>query len=751
VENFDLTRLTDFDFEAVCKDIFEAEYGVRLEIFSPGADSGVDLRYLHEEGSELVIQCKHWVRSPRSKLIERIRVSELPKVKRLQPSRYILATSVELTKGAKDKIYGILSPYVKTPSDIYGITEINALLRKHESIVRRHVRLWLTSASVLSALLSKSVLTRSQQLAEELDSTLRTYAPNESYGRAVELLETRHTCVIAGIPGIGKTTLAQVLCAGYVSEGYELVEVSADLEEANSLWDEKVAQIYYYDDFLGQTTLEEKLGKNEDSRLLSFMSRVEKSSNKRFILTTREYILAQARQRYEKLHRHRFELNTCVINMADYTYRARGAILYNHVYASGLGDGVKASFADPAVYVPIIRHPNFNPRVVAATIAEADSFSSTSEDVGRRILDNLKDPRSVWSHIVSHQLKDPDIQLLALTYSFLNGVYLGDMQDLWMSLGRSSRDLRTAIATLDGTMLRTYRKSDKVFLSFHNPSVRDFMRDYLLEDQSNFLQLVKGCAHFEQLEALVVMASERNEALQFFRQNFDVIEKAALGAYESQGLRNDGVNTSIDPAERARVYLNFGKMLASVSILECARRAIIEDEAILDASDPEDILAIIQFLSESDREPLRDALPDAVYMAIEWIKEDLSSWDLLESAKSLLENLSGIVPEIAIPDVEDDMRWYAERRIDEWAEAGPDSMLDPSMMERVLAFAGEYDDPDGTFPGYSEAVGKMPGMDDDEYDYGRRDLSGSDSGMSLRQEMREVADMMGSLRTDDLG
>ncbi|WP_079054280.1 restriction endonuclease [Streptomyces graminilatus] len=751
METFDLTRLTDFDFEAVCKDIFEAEYGVRLEIFSPGADSGVDLRYLQGGGSQLVIQCKHWVRSPRSKLIERIRVSELPKVQKLQPDRYILATSVELTKGAKDKIYNILSPYVKTPSDIYGITEINALLRKHESVVRRHVRLWLTSASVLSALLSKSVLTRSQQLAEELDSTLRTYAPNESYSRAVELLETRHTCVIAGIPGIGKTTLAQVLCAGYVSEGYELVEISADLDEANSLWDEKVAQIYYYDDFLGQTTLEEKLGKNEDSRLLAFMGRVEKSNNKRFILTTREYILAQARQRYEKLHRHRFELHTCVVDMADYTYRARGAILYNHVYASGLGDELKSSFADPAVYVPIIRHPNFNPRVVAATIAEADNFPSVGEDIGGRVLENLRDPRSVWSHIVSHQLKDSDIQLLALTYTFLNGVYLGDLQDLWASLKRSSRDLRTSIATLDGTMLRTYRKSDKIFLSFHNPSVRDFMREYLLEDRSNFLQLINGCSHFEQIEALLVMANERKEALHFFRQNLDIVEPVALSAYESQGLRNDGVNTSIDPAERARVYLHLGRILASEVILECARKAIIGDEAILDASDPDDVLAIIQFLNESDRQSLRDALPDAVDMATEWIMGDLSSWDLMESAKSFLESISGIVPEIAIPDVEDDMQWYAKYAIEAWAEAGPDSMLDHSMMERVLAFAGDYEDPGRTFPGYSEAVDRMPDLDDDSYDYGRRELSGSDSGTSLVQEMRDVADMMGSLRTDDSG
>ncbi|WP_328503671.1 restriction endonuclease [Streptomyces sp. NBC_00457] len=751
MENFDLTRLTDFDFEAVCKDIFEAEYRVRLEIFSPGADSGVDLRYLHAGGTHLVVQCKHWVRSPRSKLIERIKNSELTKVQRLQPDRYILATSVELTKGAKDKIYNILSPYVKTPSDIYGITEINALLRKHESVVRRHVRLWLTSASVLSALLSKSVLTRSQQLAEELDSTLRTYAPNESYGRAVDLLETRHTCVIAGIPGIGKTTLAQVLCAGYVSEGYELVEVSADLEEANSLWDDKVAQIYYYDDFLGQTTLEEKLGKNEDSRLLAFMDRIEKSRNKRFILTTREYILAQARQRYEKLHRHRFDLQTCVVDMADYTYRARGTILYNHVYASGLSDDIKSNFADPAVYRPIIQHQNFNPRVVAATIAEADSFPSAGEDIGRRILENLRDPRSVWSHIVSHQLKDPDVQLLALTYSFMGGVYLGDMQDLWVSLERSSRDLRTSLATLDGTMLRTYRKSDRIFLAFHNPSVRDFMREYLLEDRSNFLQLIKCFSHFEQIEALLVMANEQEEVLQFFKRNLKIVENVALKAFDSQGLRGDGVNASTDPAQRARVYLHLGEALASEPILECARKAIVEDEAILEAYDPQDVIDIIQFLNESDRESLRRALPDAVDMAIEWITGDLSSWDLMESAKGFLENVSDIVPKSAILDVEEDMQRYAEGAIAAWAEMGPDSMIDHSVMEGVLAFANEYEDPERTFPGYGEAVDKIPDLDEDGGDYSRRELSGSDSTESYIQEMRDVADMMGSLRADDLG
>ncbi|MET8768736.1 restriction endonuclease [Streptomyces sp. NPDC004658] len=748
MDSFDLARLTDFDFEAVCKDIFEAEYGLRLELFSPGADAGVDLRYFHAGKSELIVQCKHWVRSSRAKLIEYVRNVELAKVQRLKPDRYVLATSVELTKDSKDKLYDLLAPYVKTPSDILGVDEINALLRKHEHIVRRHLRLWLTSTAVLSSLLSKSIVTRSQQLADALDSTLRTYAPNESYGRALDLLDSRHSCVIAGIPGIGKTTLAQVICAVYVSEGFELVEVSADLEEANTLWDDNIAQIFYYDDFLGQSSLAEKLGKNEDSRLLSFMERVEKARNKRFILTTREYILAQARQRYEKLDRHRFELQTCVVDMEDYTYRARGSILYNHVYASDLSGEVKARFANPRVYRPIIQHPNFNPRVVAVTISEAALFPSVAEDLGNRIVMNLNNPRSVWSHIVNNQLEESDVYLLGLIYSFIGGVYLGDMQDLWASLNRNARDLRKAISTLEGTMLGTYLKSDRIFLAFHNPSVRDFMREYLLEDQASLLGLIKCFSHFEQVETLLVMVNEREEVRKFCVRNLNDLECVAVKAFNSPGLRNDGVNPSFDLAHRARVYLALGETLNSEPIQTCAYGVLVEGDAILNAYDSQDIIDIIHFLQESKRESLRGIVADVVEFAVEWATADLSSWELIEAARSFLESLSDFVPDSDMQNLEDVAIWYAEDAIEAWAEEGPDSMIDHSVMERILAYAGSLENPEETFPGYREAVNKMPDIDSDydvrEYRVNR--MEESDSGVSLIEEMQDVARMMKTLR-----
>ncbi|NUV60824.1 restriction endonuclease [Streptomyces sp. CAI-85] len=749
METFDLSRLTDFDFEAVCKDIFEAEYGFPLEIFSPGADAGIDLRYLHAGGSELVVQCKHWVRSPRSKLVAYIRDIESRKVKKLRPSRYVLATSAELTKDAKDKIYKALTPYVTTPSDIYGRHELDALLRKHENIVRRHLRLWLTSASVLSSLLHKSILTRSRQLANDLDTTLRTYAPNESYARAAELLEARHSCVIAGIPGIGKTTLAHVLCAKYVSASYELIEVSSDLEEANALWDDDVPQIFYYDDFLGQTALEEKLGKNEDSRLLSLMRRVATARNKRFVLTTREYILAQARQRYEKLDRHRFDLHTCVVDIADYTYRTRGEILYNHIYMSGLSRELKERFADPRVYLPIIRHPNFNPRIIAATVAEAELLSSDPEDVDRRIIENLHSPRSIWSHIVNHQLKEAEVHLLELIFSVSRDISFQDVQEIWTSLDGSLRQLRHSISILEGTMVRTYRKSSKVFLGFHNPSVRDFMRDYLLEEQGGFLSLIRRFSHFEQVENILITVSVRAEALQLFMANKALLEEAATRSYDSPGLHDDGVNRSVDLAHRARVYLHLGEVLDSEVILDCAHRMLDEDDAIDNAYDPHDVVEIVQILHGANRQSLRRMFPDALQAAMEWIKGDLSSWPLLASAKSFFEELSGIVPESEVQEIEDRMQAEAQDLIRGWSEEGPDSMSDHSIMEDVLAYASEYANPEEIFDGYAEAVAQMPYSDWDEPEFNRREVGSSDSCSSLLEESRAVASMMESLRDDD--
>ena len=756
METFELSRLTDFDFETVCKDIFEEEFGVRLEVFASGADAGVDLRHTYKDGTSLVVQCKHWHRTTRAKLIEHVTNVEAPKVARLEPTRYVLATSLTLTKAAKDKLFGALQPYVSSPSDIYGKDEIDALLRKHDHVVRRHLRLWLTSASVLGSLLAKNIVTRSHALASEVDQTLRTYAENPSFSKALGILEANRVCVIAGIPGVGKTTLAHILCAHYLSDGYELVEISEDAEEANTLWDDEIKQVFFYDDFLGQTTLDEKLGKNEDGRLLSLMKRVGRDPRKRLILTTREYILAQAKQRYEKLDRHSFDVQTFVLDLADYAFQCRAAILYNHVSASLLTASVKASFASPSAYRPILDHRNFNPRIVAATLAEAELLSGRADLLPRDILANLEDPHRLWDHIVRHQLSDTDVKLLKVIFSFLFPLPLKDLQRLWTMHGESVRDLRKTLGVLDGTMLKTSEQDGDIYVGFHNPSVRDYFVNMICSDMTELISLIGLVRHYEQFETLWMQfpVPGKGPMLPAFITCRTELEEAAATAFRaepfgSQSRRSEPV---IDFARRAWVYLEMGRDIGSPAIRAMGLEAVAENKRELNARNGvADFNALLQILAKDETPEGRQAFADVVTSAIEWALGDVSDWNLISEAEHVLRNVQHYADGVEVSEALDELakvRYdYAKDAIDDWSQSFEEPRHSAEETKEIIDHYNASEER-VFFAGFEAAEERIYEIDWDHLTaFSRRRTEPVDKPSWVAA--REVQDMMQTLRMSE--
>src|SRR6266508_1211911 len=90
---YDFKSLSSQDFEELIRDLLQAEWNVSLEAFRTGRDGGIDLRYAPADGGTTVIQCKHYAASGFSKLLAHLHNSERPKIARLGPSRYIVATS----------------------------------------------------------------------------------------------------------------------------------------------------------------------------------------------------------------------------------------------------------------------------------------------------------------------------------------------------------------------------------------------------------------------------------------------------------------------------------------------------------------------------------------------------------------------------------------------------------------------------------------------------------------------------------
>ena len=315
MRNFD--DLSSYDFEMLVRDLMSAELGVRFEAFSPGADGGVDLRGKGPTGT-IIIQCKHYRRS-RSINLKRAAAHEAKALATHAPDRYILATTASMTPALKSQLVDILRPHVKSSSDILGPEDIDGLLARHPNVEKATPKLWMTSGSVLQRLLASATVNRTGLAIARMQDTMKIYVPTPSLAEGRFALQRNMCCIIQGPAGIGKTTLAHVLTAEAIVEGYEPIFISSDVDEALSLvTDGDDRYVVVYDDFLGQSTMAELLGKNEDARLADLVQLAVDSRRVRLIATTRDYILKHALRKYDRLNQTIAETGSIVVTIQDF-------------------------------------------------------------------------------------------------------------------------------------------------------------------------------------------------------------------------------------------------------------------------------------------------------------------------------------------------------------------------------------------------------------------------------------------------
>lgn len=257
--------LSDHDFELLVADLLGAEDGVRYEVFARGADAGVDLRYLTAFGPA-VVQCKHMLGSTYSQLLAAAKKEKL-KLDALTPApaSYRFVTTQPLTAHGKAQIAAALAPWITAEDQVLGTDDLEGLLNDHPRVERAHLKLWLGSAAQLDAHLHAATWERSRQLNADIRAALPLYVENTAFGDARNRLRTERVLVISGPPGIGKTTLARMLLADAALDGYQPIEISTDIDEGDAVINDHDSRVFYYDDFLGSTFLQERLARTRIS------------------------------------------------------------------------------------------------------------------------------------------------------------------------------------------------------------------------------------------------------------------------------------------------------------------------------------------------------------------------------------------------------------------------------------------------------------------------------------------------------
>ena len=506
--NYDFASLSGFDFEELARDLLQMELNVTFESFKTGKDTGIDFRFSIDSRREIIVQCKHYFSSGFSALCSHLKREELDKIKKIKPKRYIFVTSVGLTPSNKDTLNEILTPFCKSTGDIYGKDDLNNLLGKFPEIEKKNYKLWLTSTTVVDCILHSEIFNRTELELDYIKNKIKTYVQSRSFFDAKKLLEDLHYCIISGIPGVGKTTLAEILLIDYLAQGYEVIQISEDIKEAFSVYNPSKKQLFYYDDFLGQTSLDSKFNKNEDQRFLQFIQTVQRKGNTRFILTTREYILNQAKAIYEKLSDSDFDARKCIIDISSYSKFDRAKILYNHVYFSNLLREDKEELLKERNYLKIINHPNYSPRIIEWMTEFSNRKKEISQSFVESFLSNLDNPTRLWEHAFLYQISSSSRNLLIVLASLPNDIQISNLKVAFASFHKldgqinnnslSSQDFRESLKELEGNFIKIERKTSDLFISFHNPSIRDFINIYLKTNLQNLELLVTSVRYFEQ-------------------------------------------------------------------------------------------------------------------------------------------------------------------------------------------------------------------------------------------------------------
>lgn len=519
MNDYDFSTLNDKEFENLVVDLISRDRNKRFERFKAGRDGGIDGRYYEEDGKEEIIQCKHYLKTGYSGLISSLKKknngkNEVDKVKILNPKKYIFITSLPLSVLNKEAIKELFEPYIKRDSDIYGQEDLNDLLKINSDIEENHYKLWISSTTVLQRIFNNAIKGRSEFLLDEIKDKIKYYVLTDNHNNAIKKLEESHTIIIAGEPGIGKTTLAEQIALNYIEKGFEFCVIAKDISEAEAIFERDKKQIFYFDDFLGSNYLN-ALERHADSHIMQFILRIKKDKEKRFILTSRTNIFNQSILLSDKFRTQKLDSDEFIITVDGLEEIDKAKILYNHLWHSNLSNEYIDELYKEERYKQIIKHRNFNPRLIEF-IMDIDRINSTStETYWQDIQNNLNNPSEIWANTFDSQ-SDEFIRNIILLVVFnkntINEEELKKSYDTLNTLTKAynnsnnSQEFDSIIEKAVKYFLnRSFDRYGNIRYSLFNPSIADFIINRYKKNEEKVLYFLQSLNNLTSLQYISSM------------------------------------------------------------------------------------------------------------------------------------------------------------------------------------------------------------------------------------------------------
>jgi hypothetical protein len=339
---------------------------------------------------------------------------------------------------------------------------------------------------VLDILFNNAIKGRSQFTIREIEENSYRYAVTANHNIGFKILEENNVIILTGEPGIGKTTLADNLSILYTARGYEFCDIEENISEAEGLYRENEQKkiLFYCDDFLG-SNIYDAINNKKDSHIVKFINRIRKDNSKKFILTSRTNILNKAYNLSHIFQNLKIRENEFLLTIENLTNIDKAKILYNHIYHSKLPkEFIDVIYKDKR-YNDIIKHRNFNPRIIEFITDSSLIGDIKSENYWSYILQRLNNPEVIWEGYFQNQTDD-FVRALTFLTVFNNGKIsednLRDSYNTFLSIhplnfgDNSDKSFESVRKLATKSLLNRNQVGDEKYeYVLFNPSIADFV------------------------------------------------------------------------------------------------------------------------------------------------------------------------------------------------------------------------------------------------------------------------------------
>ena len=540
MSKYDFNKLLEpYEFQYLVRDILQIREKTFFESFSQGPDGGIDLRKKINDNS-VIVQVKRY-KNDFPKFLNSLKTYELPKLQRLKPDRYIIATSVTLTVSQKDKVLDLFKDYIKSPEDIISESDFNNLLEQEEyyGVELKYPNLWFNSSNTffekMNYLINNDLYEETRAEYNNIKDMMKYYVQTPNFSQIIKNIKINKYILITGNPGVGKTSLARALTAYFIQkEEYEFI-YARNIESVNKVYNQNKKQLFFIDDFWGSSFKEKDYNYDSERRLIEFIKKVNKSSNKILILTSRDYVLKQGLMLNIDLD-DILTQNIYLLELKNYNSKIRAEILMRHLNKSKLKYRYIEFIARNAE--GIVNHQNFNPRIIESYINSGFDLEEDVYNYYKYFITSLDEPFGFLNKIYKKQTKEARL-LLYLILTINRPILLENLQELYLNaldkLGIkdiNNCNIESAISQLEKNFIKTkYIEKHGIIVNFINPSIKD----YLYEFKENFLEfsntIIDSLTYFNQVE-FFLEKKEPYYSFKLTKEQEEKIEKILIERFE---------------------------------------------------------------------------------------------------------------------------------------------------------------------------------------------------------------------------